>query len=134
MREDNRQDANTVRASKDKSANAVCINHVAASSPQQVKQIVRCNKRGRYTQQMSQAVTPIKLEIKTHHNVDLSDLENTVQVAKEPVAAPNKRVMVNTTNCPDTGTTIFLSVPQWCLKTWGVYWNIGHSQLHTSTA
>ena len=65
---------------------------------------------------MSQAVTPIKLEIKTHHNVDLSDLDNTVQVAKEPMAAPNKRVTVDTTNCSDTGTTIFLSVPQCTLS------------------
>ena len=65
---------------------------------------------------MSQAVTPIKLEIKTHHNVDLSDLDNTVQVAKEPVATPNKRIMVETTNCPDKGTTIFLSVPQCTLS------------------
>ena len=44
---------------------------------------------------MSPAVTPLKLEIKTHHNVDLGYFGNTVQVAKEPVTAPNKRTMVD---------------------------------------
>ena len=36
---------------------------------------------------MSQAVTNIKLEIETHHNVDLGYLGNTVQVAKQQAPA-----------------------------------------------
>ena len=57
---------------------------------------------------MSPAVTPLKLEIETLHSVDLGYFCNTVQTAKEPATAPNKRTMVDTTNCPDTGVTILL--------------------------
>ena len=86
-REDNRQDANTVKDSEDESVNAIFLHHMASSSPQQIKQIVWCNTRNRYTQQMSPAVTPLKLEIETYHNVDLGYLGNTVQVAKQQAPA-----------------------------------------------
>ena len=54
------------------------INHIAADSPQQVKQIFWCNQQNRYTQQISQPVTSLKLEIETNHSVDLSYTGNMV--------------------------------------------------------
>ena len=36
-------------------------------------------------------------------------VEKLLGPAKEPVTAPNKRTMVDTTNCLDTGATIFMS-------------------------
>ena len=39
----------------------------------------------------------------------MSHTINTVQFPKEPVTTPNKRILVDTTNCPDTGATIFLT-------------------------
>ena len=54
-------------------------------------------------------MTSLKLEIKTNHRVDPTYASSTVQIPKEPVTAPKKRTMVDTTNCPDTGTNIFLS-------------------------
>ena len=85
------------------------INHVAMVSSQQVQQIVWCNQRNRYTQQISQPVTSLKLEIETNHCVDMSHPFDTVQFPKEPVTAPNKRTLLDTNNCPDTGVTIFLT-------------------------
>ena len=116
------KDANTIREDDSETTNGIHmvatdvhttgvhrINHVAMVSPQHVHQIVWCSQKNRYTQQISQPVTPLRLEIETNHCVDMATIDDTVQFPKEPVTAPNKRTLLDTNNCPDTGATIFLT-------------------------
>ena len=87
-------------------ANSIRLNKVVTDKPQQVKAIVWCNVRNRFTQQLSPNHTSLKLEIETLHSVDLDWTGNSVVIAKKPITAPNKRFTVDTSNCPDTGATI----------------------------
>ena len=87
---------------------SILLSKVATNSPQQVKAIVWCNTRNRFTQQISPNLTPLRMKIKTLHSVDLEHFGNSVQVSKELVTAPSKRTTVDTSNCPDMGATIMV--------------------------
>ena len=110
-KDDNKPEANAVNMDGEEGeeeANHVRLYYVPSSTLQQVKQVFWSKSKNRFTQQVSPAMTPLKLEIENLHNVDLSPFNNIAP--KEPLSAANKKTMVDTTNCPDTGATVFLAV------------------------
>ena len=106
MKSDNRSNVVDKEGDVADSVNSICLKRVITDKPQQVKAIVWCNMRNRFTQQLSPNHTSLKLEIETLHSVDLDWTGNSVVITKEPITAPNKRFTTDTSNCPDTGATI----------------------------
>ena len=68
------------------------------------------------------------------HSKDLWYFGNTVLVAKELVTAPNKRTIVDTSNCLDTGATIFQSSKHTMKKMGLTAANLHKDQTRCSTA
>ena len=113
---------------------SICLSKVATNTPQQVKAIVWCNTRNRFTQQISPNHNPLRMKIETLHSVDLENFGNSVQVSKELVTAPSKRTTVDTSNCPDMGATI-LVLGKHTMKKMGLKTtNLHRNQTRCSTA
>ena len=62
---------------------SVIFNWVVTDKPQQVKAIVWCNTRNRFTQQLSPNHMSLKLGMETLHSMDLDWFGNTVKIAKK---------------------------------------------------
>ena len=51
----------------------------------------------------------MNLEIKTLHGVEIKNDDGGIRRAKVPITKENKRKMVETNNCPDTGASVSIS-------------------------
>lgn len=111
-RDNTKPEANAVNVDgkEGEEVNYIRLYYVPSNAPQQVKRLIWCKTKDRFIQQVPPTVTPLTLEIETLHNMDLVPFNNTIQAAKEPLSAANKKTMVDTKNCLDTGATVFLTV------------------------
>ena len=78
--------ANSIRHNRvvtGRHGHSVILNRVVTDKPQQVKAIVWCNTRNRFTQQLSTNHMSLKLGMETLHSMDLDWFGNTVKIAKK---------------------------------------------------
>ena len=87
----------------------ITINHINHLPPQQARSIVWCPRVNRFVQKISRNHEPLNLEIETLHGVEIKTEDGGVKTAKIPITRQDRRRVVETNNCPDTGASITIS-------------------------
>ena len=87
----------------------ICLHHLGTTKPQQARSFVWCPRVNRFVQKVSKNHEPLKLEVKTLHDVIMNFNEDSVRPAREPITKQNKGLAVDSTNCPDTGASVTIA-------------------------
>ena len=87
----------------------ICLHHLGTTKPQQARSFVWCPRVNRFVQKVSKNHEPLKLEVKTLHDIIINFSEDSVRPAREPITKQNKRLAVDSTNCPDTGASVTIA-------------------------
>ena len=87
----------------------IILHRIATGDKHEVKSIVWCDRTNRFTQKISPNHVPLKMEIKTLHDINMDNSNNNVTVAQDPITSENKRSAIDKTNCPDTGASIMIA-------------------------
>merc|ERR1712239_41636 len=100
------EDINNEQIEENEATNTHVIRINRVESHQSAMSVVWCPKVGRFVQKASKNYVPLRMEVKTLHDMTVDNSNSQLRAAKVPIDKANKRMAVENTNCPDTGASI----------------------------